>query len=166
MIKNLVSKSHTKKMKNKTILNCKKNPKLTSGVAVLKKTFNGIVKHTKKHIRDMKPKCKKVLLELAYDTAQTLASDLPIKVPRIIPVPKTGGFLPLVPIFAGLSATGSLAGGVAGITKAINEYRAAKKRLAELKRHNKEIEAHCIGKGLELKPYKNGLGIYITSKKN
>lgn len=35
-----------------------------------------------------------------------------IRVPRMIPLPKTGGFLPfLLPLFAGLSAVGGLAGG-------------------------------------------------------
>lgn len=35
-----------------------------------------------------------------------------IRVPRVIPLPKTGGFLPfLVPLFAGLSAIGALGGG-------------------------------------------------------
>jgi hypothetical protein len=40
--------------------------------------------------------------------------------PRIIPIPKTGGMLPLIPIFAGLSSLGSLAGGVAGIVKTVS----------------------------------------------
>lgn len=98
-------------------------------------------------------------MKLACATAQELISDLPVKVPRIIPVPKSGGFLPLIPIFAGLSAAGSLVGGAAGVAKAINEFKTAKKQLSELERHNKQIEAVCIGKGLHLKPYKNGLGI-------
>lgn len=35
-----------------------------------------------------------------------------IRVPRMIPLPKTGGFLPfLLPLFAGLSAAGALGGG-------------------------------------------------------
>lgn len=104
-------------------------------------------------------------MELACAAAHEFASDLPIKLPRIIPVPKTGGFLPLVPIFAGLSAAGSLAGGDAGIAKAINSYKTAKKQLLESERHNKQIEALIIGKGLHLKPYKEGLGIYVTKEK-
>lgn len=134
--------------------------------AGMKKTFSNIISHTKKHIRNLKPKCKKMLIELAYAAAQELASDLPVPVPRVIPVPKTGGFLPLVPIFAGLSATGSLAGGIDGITKAVNNYKSAKKQLSELKRHNIKMKAMCIGKGLHLKPYKRGLGIYLSNKKN
>ncbi|KAJ8933573.1 hypothetical protein NQ318_015959 [Aromia moschata] len=44
---------------------------------------------------------------------------------RIIPIPKSGGVLPLLPIFAGLSALGALAEGAGGILKAINDSRAA-----------------------------------------
>lgn len=90
-----------------------------------------------------------------------------VKVPRILPVPKTGGVLPLVPIFAGLSALGTLAGGAAGVVKAINETRDAKKNLAEHNRHNKMMEAIAIrnGRGLYLKPYKTGLGIFLGKKR-
>lgn len=139
--------------------------KLKTG-AGFKKTLKKIVSHTKKRITKLKPTCKKALMELAYAAAKEFASDTPIKLPRIIPVPKTGGFLPLVPIFAGLSAAGSLAGGAAGIAKAINAYKTAKKQLYEAQRHNKEMEALFIGRGLHLKHYKDGLGIYLTEKKN
>lgn len=79
-----------------------------------------------------------------------------VKKPRVLPVPhKVGGFLPfLVPIFAGLSAIGALSGGAAGIAKAVNDTRAAKKQLEESQRHNKTMEAIALGKGLHLKPYK------------
>lgn len=136
--------------------------KVSSGAGITK-NFKKLVSHTKKHMRKLKPKCKKAALELAYAAAKELASDSSLKLPRIIPIPKTGGVLPLIPIFAGLSAAGSLAGGISGITKAINEYRAAKKRLKELQRHNKQMEELRIGKGLSIKPYKDGLGIYTSS---
>lgn len=38
---------------------------------------------------------------------------------RIIPLPKTGGILPFIPIFAGLSALGSLTGGAADVANAV-----------------------------------------------
>lgn len=138
----------------------------TSSGAGLKKSFKKIVTHTKKEIQKLKPKCKKIAIKLAMRAAKQIASDSTIPIPRVIPIPKTGGFLPLIPLFAGLSAVGSLAGGAAGITKAVNDYKNALKRLAELERHNKQIEAVCIGKGLHLKPYKKGFGIYISKKKN
>lgn len=86
---------------------------------------------------------------------------------RIIPIPKTGGILPfLVPLLAGLSAVGTLAGGAAGIVKTINEIKDAKKQLQESERHNNVIESILLkqGKGLFLKPYKTGFGLLFDSK--
>jgi len=91
-----------------------------------------------------------------------------IRLPRIIPVPKSGGILPLIPILAGLSALGSLAGGTAGVIKAINSTKSAGKQLEEANRHNKMMESIALGKkgtGLHLKPYRSGLGIYLNSTK-
>ncbi|KAJ8916415.1 hypothetical protein NQ315_014626 [Exocentrus adspersus] len=44
-----------------------------------------------------------------------------IRIPRIIPFDThhSGGFLPLIPLFAGLSALGSLAGGASAIAKTV-----------------------------------------------
>lgn len=85
--------------------------------------------------------------------------------PRIIPVPKTGGFLPLIPIFAGLSALGALSGGAAGIAKAVQEAKTAQSQLKEAQRHNASMEAIALGKGLYLKPYRKGLGLYLGRSK-
>lgn len=63
---------------------------------------------------------------------------------------KKGGVLPLLPIFAGLSALGSLAGGASAVAKVITDSKNAKRNLAEIKRHNLAME----GKGMYLKPYK------------
>ena len=75
--------------------------------------------------------------------------------PRVLPVPsQVGGALPLlIPLFAGLSATGALAGGAAGIVKAINDAKVGKESLREKVRHNKEMENIALGKGLRLRPY-------------
>lgn len=62
------------------------------------------------------------------------------KVPRTIAIPKKGGVLPLIPIFAGLSALGALTGGVANVVKMANEF-------------NRNSPSH-LGKGLYLSPYK------------
>ena len=83
---------------------------------------------------------------------------------RILPIPKSGGFLPLIPLFAGLSALGALGGGAAGIAKAVNDAKSAAQKLEEDKRHNKTMESIAIGKkgsGLYLKPYKTGCGLYL-----
>lgn len=86
--------------------------------------------------------------------------------PRILPVPKVGGIIPLIPLFAGLSALGSLIGGASTIAKAVNIAKSANDSLSENVRHNKKMESIALGKsktgsGLYLKPYRNGLGLYL-----
>ena len=84
-----------------------------------------------------------------------------IKTPRIIPIPKKGGVLPLIPIFAGLSALGALTGGVANVVKVINDMKA-----------NRNTPVH-LGKGMYLAPYKGasykistGEGLYLAPYKS
>lgn len=125
-----------------------------------------VISHTKKHLKKLKPKCKKMAIKLAVAAARDMSSELGIKLPRIIPVPKSGGVFPLIAIFAGLSAAGSLSGGVSGIVKAINDCKEAKKRLAEQKRHNQTIETMSIGKGVNLEPHKGGFRLHLSHKKN
>lgn len=81
------------------------------------------------------------------------------KTPRVIPIPKTGGMLPLIPIFAGLSALGSLTGGVASVAKAVGEF-------------NRTTPTH-LGRGLYLAPHKGGQykivrgsGLYLAPHKS
>lgn len=71
------------------------------------------------------------------------------QVPRVIPIPKTGGALPLIPIFAGLSALGSLTGGIANVVKTASEFNRAK--------------ATPLGNGLYLAPHK-GSSYKISAK--
>ena len=69
---------------------------------------------------------------------------------------REGGLLPLmtlIPLIAGdVSATGAVAGGTAGIVKAVNDKRAADSELAEQKRHNLEVEK-AIKSGGNLKEH-------------
>lgn len=60
---------------------------------------------------------------------------------------KEGGFLPLIPLFAGLAAAGSLAGGAAGIAKAVQDKQASDAEQREEERHNKAMEKVVQGKG-------------------
>jgi hypothetical protein len=86
--------------------------------------------------------------------------------PRVIPIPKRGGFLSLLlPIFSAVSALGAMAGGAAGIASAVDKANQARKMLAESQRHNRTMEDVAVkGGGLYLRPYKSGLGLYLTSK--
>lgn len=91
--------------------------------------------------------------------------------PRIFKLPKRGGFLPLIPIFAALSAAGAIAGSAANIAAAVNKAKQGKKDLEELSRHNQTMEAIALGKdskgsGFYIKPYQSGAGLFIEPPKN
>lgn len=92
-------------------------------------------------------------------------------VPRVILVPKVGGMLPLVPVFAALSALGALMGGASSVTNAVIATKNAKENFDEANRHNKMMEAIALGKnktgdGVYLKPYKKGLGVYLKPQQS
>ncbi|CAH2019853.1 unnamed protein product, partial [Acanthoscelides obtectus] len=67
-----------------------------------------------------------------------------VNIPRIIPIPKTGGILPILPILGALGALGSLTGGAAAVAKTAIDVKNAKKQLAEAERHNRTIEAIAL----------------------
>lgn len=136
------------------------------------KSFNtSIVNNIKSRMQSIKGSSLKDNVKLAVKVARkalrSAGGKKNINVPRVIRVPKIGGILPLIPIFAGLSALGALSGGVAGVTKSIMDAKAARKSLEESKRHNTTMEAIALGKkkkeggGLYLKPHKTGYGLYI-----
>lgn len=78
------------------------------------------------------------------------------KLPRVIPIPKVGGMLPLIPILAGISALGGAASGVSSIVKAVGDVIEAKRRIFPGSKTQ-------IGNGIYLAPYKkNGFGLYLT----
>lgn len=57
---------------------------------------------------------------------------------------KKGGFVPkaMSTLLVGVSAIGSLVGGVAGVAKTVSDMKAAQKHLTEHERHNHTMEAH------------------------
>lgn len=139
--------------------------KLKTGAGI--KTFKKCVSKIRSKLKKLKHHDSKSLIDAAYSAAmKVFPNNKKIRIPRMIPIPKTGGILPLIPIFAGLSALGTLAGGAAGIAKTINDYKAAQKNLQETQRHNKAMEGVALGKGLYIKPHRNGHGIFIKSSKN
>lgn len=154
-------KKGSKKNKHESITN--ENIKRGSGI---KKTFKNIVSLTKKHIKKFKPKCKKAAIDLAMAVAKELTSDSSsnIDVPRVIPIPKVGGALHLIPIFAGLSATGDMSGGAAGIARAVNAIKIAKRCVQEQKGQNMKIKKMCLGSGMQLKEHHDGLRIHLNKK--
>lgn len=130
------------------------------------KIFKKAINEARKTIKNNKPLNNESAAEIAIKTAKNMFASNKLKKStlkhRIIPIPKTGGILPLIPIFAGLSALGSLAGGAAGIVKTINNVNTVRKQFQENVRHNKAMENKAaVGNGLFLKPYKQGFGLYL-----
>ncbi|CAH0560605.1 unnamed protein product [Brassicogethes aeneus] len=113
------------------------------------------VKLAKIAIQNNNPKDIGSAINIAAKAVKGIKKD---KRARIIALPKTGGFLPLIPLFAGLSALGALAGGASSIASAVNKAKLAQEDLKEKQRHNEKIETIAMGKGLQLKQYKKGLG--------
>lgn len=88
-----------------------------------------------------------------------------ILVPRVLAVPKSGGLLPLLPaLFGGLTALGSLAGGASAVTNAVKAAQNARAKLAEQKRHNREMETLAIGHGIYMAKRRSGYGLYLGKK--
>lgn len=166
-----------------------KNNKKQKGCSTKKKpTVKQVLQHAVKTAREMvkidKPQRLPDAAKLAVNAAKlAIKGYKPNKktiengLPRIIPIPKVGGVLPLVPIFAGLSALGALMGGSAGVANAVLAAQRGKTELKEAQRHNQTMESIALGhgykrksastasrsgSGLHLKPYKNGLGLYLT----
>lgn len=97
---------------------------------------------------------------------------------RVIKTPKIGGFIFTIPAILGaLGALGSLGGGAAAIAKAVNDSKSNQKNLEETRRHNQAMETLAAGKGiylplkknirhkgLYLKPFKRGLGLYLNPR--
>lgn len=104
----------------------------------------------------------KASISAALKAAKTFKKFNNISNPRVIQLPKTGGALPLVSIFAGLSALGALSGGIANIVKSVRDTSSARDVFEDSKGHNrKEIAIGKSGSGLYLKPYKRGYGLYL-----
>lgn len=126
----------------------------------LQKSFEGKGLTTKKDVQ----KSALFALRAARAAIKKAGGRRKIRVPRIIPYErKSGGILPLIPLFAGLSALGSLAGGASAIAKTVIDAKNAKKKLEEDQRHNVAMEE--IGKkgaGLFLrKTPKGGYGLFL-----
>lgn len=132
-----------------------------------KKIFSSAVKNATSLLKKQKPEDINSAIKIARKSIGNSFRGKKSKViiPRVIRVPKIGGFLPIIPILTALSAVGALASGGASIAKAVNSAKNAKKQLEENARHNKAMESVAVGEGLYLKPYKKGMGL-VYNKSN
>lgn len=167
-------KKKTMKAKRKIGKGIKRNKKAKSCcVPFSRGIIKGVAQMTKKHISQggsLISMIKPALLA-AKHYVKRAGGKKKIKVPRVIPIPKQGGFLPfLIPLFAGLSAVGALAGGASGVAKAVMDAKRGAQELQEAQRHNNTMEAIALGKkgsALYLRPHKNkGSALYLKPSKN
>lgn len=140
-----------------------------------KYTFKKLVWETKRAMKAVNPQNADDVLNTAMLAARHIKTkNKNISTPRVIPVPKYGSVLPLIPIFAGLSALGTLDGGHQAIVNALNSLKNGRKVLNENKQLKKTgMGSIAVGKtkdcvGLYLRPYKKGYGIFMKpcSKKS
>lgn len=126
-----------------------------------RKLFNTTIKNATKVLKKEKPLDINSAIKIARKNINSSlkGKKTQVVIPRVINVPKIGGFLPLIPILTALGAIGSLSSGGAAIAKAVNAAKNAKNQLEEASRHNKTMETIAMGKGLFLKPYKKGYGL-------
>lgn len=137
--------------------------------------FRAAIKTAKDEIKKQSPQTVSQAAKLATQAAKIVVKNHKIpraiikkNMPRVIPVPKIGGLLPLIPIFAGLSALGALMGGSASVANAVVSANNAKKKLKEAHRHNETIESIALGHnsktggGLHLGQHKKGFGLYLS----
>lgn len=155
-IKRKVTKSGTGLPHKK--LCCKKNKKMRkkNGNQLKEISFQNLIKHAKLAIKKSKPETIDSAIKVAMFSVRNNKKGKRVGKPRTIKLPKySGGVLPLIPIFAGLSALGSIASSAAGIYSAINRVKSAEKQLQESKRHNEKMDMITIGRS------KSGSGFYL-----
>lgn len=117
-------------------------------------------------IKEFKPDNLHSAINVALASTRNVKKGKNIREPRTIKLPSIkGGVLPLIPIFAGLGALGSIVGSAAGVANAINNFRKGQKELNENKRHNHTMEAIALGqkrgRGYYLHESKKGRGYYL-----
>lgn len=132
-------------------------------------SFGFLVKNAKLAIKQTKPDNMKLAIRTAISSVRKNKRGKQIREPRVIKLPSfKGGFLPLVPIFAGLGALGSIIGSTAGVVNAINQTRRGQMELEESKRHKKSMESIAIGnksgRGFYLHTNRHGQGYFLSSR--
>lgn len=134
--------------------------------------FSYLIKNAKIAIKKFQPDDIHSAIRVAINSAKNSKRGKHIKEPRTIKLPCIkGGVLPLIPIFAGLGALGSIVGSSAGVVNAINQAKKGQMEMQERSRHNHTMEAIAIGNkvgnGYYLRSNKQGRGFYLARyKKN
>lgn len=148
-IKNMKKKNKSTGKRKKKI---KANTKIGGSICL-----GTLIKNAKAAVKNSKPKTLNDAITTALKSVKNSRKGRQIKAKRVIPIPKTGGVLPLIPILAGLSAVGSLAHSAVGIARSLRQINDVKSE-----RPSSPIK---VGNGLYLAPYKTGNGLYLSPYK-
>lgn len=151
----------SKKKKKKRVSKNSKKKNIKKPVS-----FIHLVKNAKIAIKEFKPDNLDTAIKVAMASTHKHKKGKTVREPRTIKLPSVkGGILPLVPIFAGLGALGSIVGSAAGVANVINNVRKGQRELDESKRHNQTMEAIALsdrkGSGYHLHRFKTGRGYYL-----
>ena len=115
-----------------------------------------VVRITKNNLNDNSHKIPLTKTQINRITKAKNSLNLSLSSSQLKYLKKSGGLLPLLAllplIFAGLGAAGGVAGGVASAVSSAKNASAAAAQIAEMERHNREIES-------QLKSGANGAGI-------
>lgn len=79
---------------------------------------------------------------------------------RIIPLPKVGGALPLIPIISAITSLGGLASAASSVVDLAQKIRGA---ITNLKNHGDARSTESVGHGLFVRPYKKSYGIHVDA---
>lgn len=134
----------------------KRRPRKCRTTKVGSGSFKKLLQVAKRSVAKKKLATLEDTASAALGAVQRAVAKKKYRTPRIIPIPKTGGALPLIPILAGISALGGAASGIENIVSA------AKNIIGNRKNSSSEKKTQ-VGNGLYLGPYrKTGLGLYLA----
>ena len=126
-------------------------------------TFGSLVRKAKIAVKGVKEKdirdesTLKQKVQLALKAIGSRKGILPNS-SKIIPIPKSGGMLPLIPLITGISKIGAIAGGTSAIINAIRD-------IINMRKSVRDGDQRPVGNGLFLAPYRKGYGLFFTPSK-
>ena len=120
-------------------------------------TFHQLLQKAKKTVRAKK--FKPTDIQAAVN--RTLASIKKYKVRtspgRVLPIPKSGGAIPIIPILTALKHVGTILRGIGTVVESVKQVKAIKDQF----KHQSTVPETRIGNGLIVGPHKKGLGIFV-----
>jgi len=128
---------------------------------IVKMAKGGILQHITKSRKNKSSIKDKDLLGLASKALKAIRVGKKVsrirKVipPKVVPIPKTGGVLPLLPILAGLASISSIAANAPSIINTVKSI------INHRRNQTGSALTSCIGNGLFLGPYKKGHGLFL-----